>query len=85
MEYKQLENLLMRYNQATTDLENVRAWWIALTPTAQSSQKNIDSLVHYTESILKTEIVGWVREMQDVLAELASEQEKEAQDLSFDG
>lgn len=78
LEYQQVENTLVKYNQALTDLANVRGWWLALPPEAQALQTNIDKLVSHTEKILQTELTGWVQEMQDALAELrAGEREQE--------
>ena len=81
LEYQQIENTLIKYNQGATDLANVRAWWLALSAEEQALQKNIDKLVAYTERIIKNEHAGWVQEMQDALANLRSEQsgEEEAQ------
>jgi hypothetical protein len=37
LEYRQLENNLMKYNQAATSLDDVKVWWMALS----SQQKTI--------------------------------------------
>jgi hypothetical protein len=75
LEYKQIENTLMQYNQGATDLANVRGWWIALP--AEKHWENVDHLVSYTEKIIRSELTGWVQEMQDALAELRAEQSGE--------
>jgi hypothetical protein len=77
--YKQTENTLTKYNQAATDLDNVRAWWNALPAEEQASPENIDSLVQHTEQVLHTELDGWVQQMQNALAELRKDQEAKAQ------
>lgn len=42
MEYQQIEDTLIKYNQLATDLFSVRTWWIALSETEQAKQYNID-------------------------------------------
>jgi FtsZ-binding cell division protein ZapB len=73
--YRQTENTLMKYNQAATDLANVKTWWNALSAEEQSVQENIDSLVEHTEQVLQSELDGWVQQMQNALAELRKGQE----------
>lgn len=73
--YRQTENTLTKYNQAATDLTNVKGWWDALSAAEQASQKNINLLVDHTERVLQTELDGWVQQMQDALASLRKEQE----------
>jgi hypothetical protein len=73
--YRQTENTLTKYNQAATDLANVRTWWNALSAEEQALQKNIDSLVEHTEQVLQSELDGWVQQMQNALAELRKGQE----------
>jgi SLOG in TRPM, prokaryote/SMODS and SLOG-associating 2TM effector domain 1/Protein of unknown function (DUF4231) len=73
--YMQTENTLTKYNQAATDLANVKAWWNALPAEDQARQENIDSLVEHTEQVLQSELDGWVQQMQNALAELRKDQE----------
>jgi hypothetical protein len=73
--YRQTESTLTKYNQAATDLSNVKAWWNALSAEEQSNQQNIDSLVEHTEKVLQSELDGWIQQMQNSLAELRKEQE----------
>ncbi len=68
--YKQTENTLMKYNQAATDLDSVKAWWLALPIHEQAKQANVDALVDHTEKVLQSELDGWVQQMQNALAEL---------------
>ena len=77
--YRQTENTLTKYNQAATDLANVKAWWNALSAEEQARQENIDSLVEHTEQVLQTELDGWVQQMQNALAELRKGQEPAAE------
>ena len=73
--YRQTEHTLTKYNQAATDLANVKAWWNALSAEEQAQQANIDSLVDHTEQVLQSELDGWVQQMQNALEELRKEQE----------
>lgn len=76
LEYRQIENTLLKYNQAATDLSNVRGWWVALTAQEQEKQENIDMLVRQTQRILQSEFSGWMQDMQDALSMLKEHQEK---------
>lgn len=68
--YKLSEDKLMKFNQARTELVNVRAWWNALSPDDQADQENVNTLVEHTEQVLKSELDNWVQLKQDVLAEV---------------
>jgi SLOG in TRPM, prokaryote/SMODS and SLOG-associating 2TM effector domain 1/Protein of unknown function (DUF4231) len=72
--YQQIDNTLMKYNQAATDLVNVQAWWTALPLDERANQQNVDRLVEDTERILASELTGWVQEMRDALTELRAQQ-----------
>jgi hypothetical protein len=74
---RQLDETLVRYNQSATDLANVRDWWTKLSPAAKRNPKNIDQLVEVTEKVLETETSGWVQRMENALAQLKAEEEKE--------
>ncbi|MCW3081983.1 SLATT domain-containing protein [Segetibacter sp.] len=74
--YTQTERTLMKYNQSSTDLSNVKGWWNALSAEEQAAQKNIDSLVDHTEQVLQSELDGWIQQMQNALAELRDNQKK---------
>jgi SLOG in TRPM, prokaryote/SMODS and SLOG-associating 2TM effector domain 1/Protein of unknown function (DUF4231) len=81
--YQQIENTLMKYNQAATDLANVQGWWMALSLDERANQQNVDKLVEHTEKILASELTGWVQEMHDALAELRTQQA--GKEVSKDG
>ncbi|MDN3515436.1 MAG: DUF4231 domain-containing protein [Candidatus Brocadia sp.] len=72
--YQQVENTLIQYNQAATNLSNIKSWWMSLSPEEQANQKNIGLLVDNTEKVLESELSGWVQHMQDALAELSVKQ-----------
>ena len=84
LSYQQTESTLTKYNQALTDLENVKSWWTALPAEDQSKQDNVDTLVKHTEEVLQSELDGWVQQMQNALAELRKDQVKapEKNDMS---
>lgn len=73
--YRQTESTLTKYNQAATDLANVKAWWNALSAEEQAQQVNINSLVEHTEQVLQSELDGWIQQMQNALADLRKGQE----------
>ena len=75
LSYQQTESTLTKYNQAATDLENVKSWWTALTAEEQANSENVTALVNHTEQTLESELSGWVQQMQDALANLRDSQE----------
>lgn len=81
--YRQTESSLMKYNQAATDLTNVKSWWEALSAEEQSDAANINSLVEHTERVLQTELEGWVQNMQNALADLRKEQDEAEESRSL--
>lgn len=84
IEYQQLQNTLLKYNQAASDLYNVRTWWVALSEEEQKKQSNIDLLVGNTERILQSEFKDWVAEMQEAFENLKEQQAGE-EDKDKDG
>jgi len=85
LSYQQTESSLMKYNQASTDLDNVKSWWTALPAEEQGKQANVDLLVDHTEKVLQSELDGWVQQMQNALAELRKGQEKAPENESAPG
>jgi hypothetical protein len=77
--YRQTESTLIKYNQTASDLNNVRAWWNALSAEEQANQTNIDSLVQNTEQVLQSEMDGWVQQMQNALDNLRKPEDKSAE------
>ena len=76
--YQQIENSIIKYNQAATDLTNVHGWWMALSLDERADPNNIDTLVEHTEKILGNELTGWVQEMHNALADLRARQTRPA-------
>jgi hypothetical protein len=78
LEYQQTEYSLIKYNQASSDLESIRSWWQGLTPTEHSDPSNVSLLVSQTERILEHEFSGWVQQMQEKLEVLQAAKRGEA-------
>lgn len=74
LQFKQTENLLVAYNRAAGDLENVLTWWLSLSPAEKRIEQNFDRLVQLTENVLGSENSGWIQQMQDMLDELSESQ-----------
>jgi hypothetical protein len=81
LEIEQVENSLVQYNMALSNLRNVETWWKGLSPWERTRQKNIDLLVDQTETTLEHETTGWVQQMQSTLDRLT---EKENGDQNGD-
>jgi hypothetical protein len=73
--YRQTDNALLKYNQAITDLANIKVWWHALSAEEQTHQQFIDSLIGHTEKVLQLAMDGGMAQLQGVLADLRPEQE----------
>jgi hypothetical protein len=76
LQYRQTEHTLVQYTQTSTALQNVKAWWTALSAQEQADRKNVDKLVDTAETIMASEQRGWMQQMQDALAQLRSEETK---------
>ncbi len=76
LEYKQLENTLIKYNQTRTEIENIKLWWMSLSYTKKTKQENKDTLVKRTEDVLRTELSGWIRQMQVAIDKLDKKKEE---------
>jgi hypothetical protein len=74
LQYRQTEHTLVQYTQTSTALENVKAWWTALSAQEQADRKNVDKLVETAETIMASEQRGWMQQMQDALAQLRREE-----------
>ena len=77
LELDQVENSLVQYNTALTNLRNIESWWKGLSPWEKSREKNIDLLVDQTETALEHKTAGWVQKMQSTLERL-TEKESDA-------
>lgn len=74
LEYRQLENNLMIYNQAKHSLLEIKGWWSDLTDDMRKNAGNIKDLVETTEKILQSELSRWVQNMESALQELRAKQ-----------
>ena len=79
--YRQIENLLIKYNQNIVALQSTKSWWIALTEMERKKQETADNLVETTETILQTELASWLQNMQNALVKLGQQLQKEQQKL----
>lgn len=70
LQYQQVENTIMSYNQAATNLSNIKLWWTSLLDEQKKDVKNIQKLVEHTETALQNELSGWVQYMEDALVDL---------------
>ena len=61
---QQVESIVVKYSQAAVELGNVKAWWMALGPEAQSRQSAVDELVERTETVLMREHSQWVVQLE---------------------
>jgi SLOG in TRPM, prokaryote/SMODS and SLOG-associating 2TM effector domain 1/Protein of unknown function (DUF4231) len=75
--YLQVQNTLVQYNQAATNLVSLQAWWEALGAKGHQDPKQRDALVDRAEQIMHTEQAGWVQEMQDALEDLRKQQQEQ--------
>ena len=68
LEYQQVEQTIVKYNQTMTKLANLADEWVALLPEERKSPKRVVQLVEETEQILQSEHLGWVQQMQTAQA-----------------
>jgi SMODS and SLOG-associating 2TM effector domain 1/SLOG in TRPM, prokaryote/Protein of unknown function (DUF4231) len=82
LEIEQVENSLVQYNMALTNLRNVESWWKGLSPWERTRQKNLDILVDQAEMTLEHETTGWVQQMQSTLDKLTEKESRSEQNQS---
>ena len=70
LEYMQVVNTLTKYNQAATNLEDVKQWWTALPESEKTVHESCNKLVEATEKILESEQESWVQHMQNAIDKL---------------
>jgi hypothetical protein len=64
LEYQQVEQTIVKYNQAMTKLANLADGWVALSPIEKKTPKNIVQLIEEAEQVMQSEHLGWVQQMQ---------------------
>jgi hypothetical protein len=84
LEIDQVENSIVQYNTALTNLRNIESWWKALSPWEKTRRKNIDLLVDQTEVTLSRETAGWMQQMQSELDKLTEKRPAADQNSSSD-
>jgi hypothetical protein len=77
LEFQQVENSLVQYNQTAADLENLKSWWASLSSSQKQDNGNYDKLVDLTETALHTEMSGWTQRMENALADLYAKETEE--------
>lgn len=77
LEMKRVEQTLISYNQAATDLQGIHTWWLSLSDKQKKTSINLDKLVKNTETVIQSEHLGWVQEMRDALDELYGSDEQD--------
>lgn len=77
LEYRQVENNLMIYNQTKHSLMHIKGWWSDLTDAQKKDPGNIRQLIDSTEKVLQSELSRWVQNMQTALEGLRAKQKEE--------
>lgn len=67
MEYNQMEDTLISYNQALANLETIQIWWRAQDKEKQNMPTTRDLVVAKTEDVLNAELLRWIQTMESVL------------------
>jgi SLOG in TRPM, prokaryote/SMODS and SLOG-associating 2TM effector domain 1/Protein of unknown function (DUF4231) len=75
--YLQVENTLVAYNQAAGRLEALKRGWKA-RPRTDDVSAAFEELVARAETVLETELGGWVQQMNDALEAQEAKQSKQA-------
>ena len=70
LQYNQIENTLIKYNQSLNGLNNIQVWWASLTDNERNDIKNRDKLVNATEQILLMEHQVWVQNMKQAVSKI---------------
>jgi len=70
LQYNQIENTLIKYNQSLNGLNNIQVWWASLTDNERNDIKNRDKLVNATEQILMMEHQVWVQNMKQAVSKI---------------
>ncbi|HKJ27685.1 MAG TPA: SLATT domain-containing protein, partial [Anaerolineales bacterium] len=67
MEYNQMEDTLISYNQALANLESLKVWWEAQDKDKQEIPAVREKLVTKAEDVLNAELLRWIQAMESVL------------------
>lgn len=78
LEYRQVENNLMIYNQAASSLNDIKSWWVILPPEQKENKEIVQKLLDSTEKALQGEQNRWLQNMESALEGLRAKRgEKE--------
>lgn len=69
LEYQQVSQTIIKYNQALTKLTNLADNWVAYTKKQQEDPMVITRLVDQAEQVMQSEHLGWVQQMQTTRSE----------------
>jgi SLOG in TRPM, prokaryote/SMODS and SLOG-associating 2TM effector domain 1/Protein of unknown function (DUF4231) len=69
----QVDNTIIAYNQSASRLERLQRQWDA-RPVSRQTTADFGRLVDGAETVLTTELAGWVQQMSDALRELEAEE-----------
>ncbi len=78
LQYNQIENTLVKYNQALNSLRNIKIWWTSLGQFESNDENNIDKLVKSTEEVLLSEHQSWIINMKEAVAKIRELKEKKS-------
>lgn len=70
IQYNQIENLIIKYNQAATYLENIRIWWSSLNSEKQRRDENFEKLVTSAEEVMQAEHSTWQQNMRNAVSNI---------------
>ena len=70
VQYNQLENIIMKYNQASAYLDNIRIWWSSLDQEEKKKQTNIEKLITNVEKVMQAEHSTWQQNMRKAVSDI---------------
>jgi hypothetical protein len=77
MEYQQIENIVIMYNQSSTSLQELKSGWDVLPLKDRRNPEKIIFMVAKAEEILLSEHQQWLKNMEDAMANLRDKDSKE--------
>ena len=80
----QVDNTIVTYNQSATKLAGIERDWRARSPAQPTPQHSTD-LVTRGETVLTSELTGWVQQMSDTMHELKNKQASMANQIEPEG
>lgn len=74
LEYVQVENNLMIFNQAISSLTDIKTWWSILPADQMQKGENIQKLLDSAENIFQAEQNRWMQNMETAMENLREKQ-----------